>query len=163
MNISLERLKELFEYKDGSLVWKVRAANRVKVGDIAGGTNGKKQPYMRVMVDGHRYLVHRLIYAWHYGFMPEIVDHINGNVLDNRIENLRQATKSQNHQNSCYHKNNTSGAKNVSWNKRQNKWCVSLRVNKKKIHIGTFNDFEFADLVAHEARSLHFGQFARNN
>ena len=163
MDISLKRLQELFDYKNGFLVWKMRAANRVKVGDIAGGTNGKKQPYMRVRVDGKRYLVHRLIYAWHHGFIPELVDHINGNILDNRIENLRQATKSQNHQNSCLCKSNTSGAKNVSWDKRQNKWCVSIKVDKKKIQIGRFKDFEFADLVAHEARALYFGKFARNN
>jgi hypothetical protein len=161
--LTQERLKELFDYKNGSLIWNVRVANRVHVGDVAGGTNGQKDPYVRVRVDGKRYLLHRLIYAWHTGLFYEIIDHANGNIHDNRIENLRPATSSQNQQNSCTPKNNTSGSKNVSWNKRQSKWCVFLRIHNRKKHIGVFKDFELADLVAQEARALYFGQFARNH
>lgn len=155
-------IKNLFDYFDGNLIWKTSSARRVKVGDIAGGTNGKKQPYKRIRVNGKRYLAHRLIFLWHHGYMPEIIDHINGNVEDNRIENLRSATKSQNGINSKKPSNNTSGNKNVYWYSAGKKWEVRLTSQKKVFYFGRFEDYELAELVALEARDKYHGKFANN-
>lgn len=154
--------KCLFEYRDGRLFWKIRPANRIKIGDKAGGTNGKKEPYLRLRIKEKRYLVHKIIFLIHYGYMPEIVDHIDGDISNNAIENLREATKEQNRQNSRTNKNNTSGSKNVFWQKSNKHWLVRLRCNGRKIDCGTFKEFELADLVAHEARSLYHKNFARH-
>ncbi len=98
----------------------------------------------------------------HYGYLPNYIDHINNISTDNRIENLREANKSENNYNSKLRITNVSGAKNVCWNKKQKKWIVSLGVNNQIKYFGSFNDFELADLVAIEARSKYHKQFANN-
>jgi hypothetical protein len=79
-------LHKYFDYKDGKLYR--------KNGNLAG--NILKSGYGLVSVKGKRFGIHRVIYAMHHGFMPEIVDHIDGNPSNNNIQNLRSATKSQN-------------------------------------------------------------------
>ena len=115
-----------------------------------------------VEIDHKSYSVHRLVWLMHHGVLPEFLDHINGNKLDNRIENLRPATKSQNNQNKRLYSNNTSGVKGVCWHKRIKKWQVNVRVNGKQKSFGFFDDIELAELVASEARNKLHGQFARH-
>lgn len=88
-------------------------------------------------------------------------DHINGNGLDNRRENLRICTHAENMRNSRPHSNNTSGFKGVAWNKRESKWVAHIRLNRKRIHLGYFDTAEAA-ATAYEkaARELH-GEFSR--
>jgi uncharacterized protein YkuJ len=99
---------------------------------------------------------------WHTGVMPEELDHINRNTLDNRIENLRVANKSQNACNRTVFANNTSGIKGVSWNARNKKWFVYVDVNKKRNNIGYFDDIDLAELVAIEAREKLHGVYANH-
>ena len=118
------------------------------------------------VVVGHKrsYLIaSRLVFLLHHGYMPEIVDHIDGNPENNKIENLRVANKSTNGMNKKLRCDSKTGIKNVSWYKRANKWQVSLSVNKRRKTIGYFKDLELADLVAQEARNLYHGQFARHS
>ena len=107
--------------------------------------------------------MHRLIFLFHYGYLPKIIDHIDGNPLNNDIKNLRESTHIENCQNAKKRTTNTSGCKNVSWHKPANKWAVRLSINQKKVFFGLFEDIELADLVAHEARDLYHGKFARHN
>jgi len=65
-----------------------------------------------------------LIFLYHHGYLPKFVDHIDGNKKNNRIENLREATKSQNAMNQKVSTRNTSGIKGVMWHKRDKKWFV---------------------------------------
>ncbi len=81
--------------------------------------------------------------------------------MDNRIENLRLATASQNMMNRKKFKNNRSGVTGVSWHKKSERWFVYIDANKKRKNIGYFDDFELAELVAIEARDLYHGKFAR--
>ena len=152
----------MFEYKDGVLYWKVSTAQCVEIGNAVGGTNGRKNPYLRTKINNQRYLVHRIIFLMWHGYMPEIVDHIDGNISNNKIDNLRPANRCENRHNASKNKNNTSNCKNVFYHKNRNVWMVRVMANKKIIHCGTFKDFELAELVAHEARNLYHGQFARH-
>jgi tRNA U34 2-thiouridine synthase MnmA/TrmU len=98
------------------------------------------------------------------GFETNLIcDHINRNGLDNRKENLRLATKTQNLMNSKKRKNTSSKYKGVSLYKRYNKWESKISVNKKLIHIGLFN-YEVDAARAYDMMAkIHFGEFANLN
>ena len=88
------------------------------------------------------------------------VDHINKDRLDNRLENLRLATRSQQNQNKGLQKNNTSGFKGVSWSKQTNKYRAQIMVNKQSISLGFYTDPIEAAHIRDEAALEHFGEFA---
>jgi hypothetical protein len=157
--ITQELTHRLFEYRDGELYWKVSVGS-VKAGAKAGTL---KQPgYFKTRIDGKFYLNHRLIFLMHHGHLPEYLDHIDNNPSNNRIENLRAATLTENKYNSKLSKNNTSGVKGVSWYKAENNWRVKIYVNGKQKHFGYFEDLELADLVATMAREKYHGAFANH-
>ena len=161
MSLTQEEAHRLFEYKDGVLYWKNCTSRAVKNGSKAGHSNS--YGYWRIETKYGSLAAHRIVFLMHHGYMPKIVDHIDGNKLNNKIENLRAATYTENSYNSRIGKRNTSGSKNISWRPNQCKWRVRVNANGKTITIGQFEDFEFADLVAQEARSLYHGQFARHH
>jgi hypothetical protein len=159
--ITQDQVKDLFEYREGELYRKVRTANCVQIGDKAGSLNGTG--YLRTRINNKHYQNHRIIFLYHHGYLPQFVDHADNNPLNNKIENLREATAAQNQHNKLIQKNNTSGVKGVSWHKPSNKWLVHLRVNGKKKHFGCYNDIELAELVAQEVRTKYHGQYARHS
>ena len=156
--ITQAELLELFDYKNGEIYWKKTFSKKTKIGNKA----GRKQSlgYIQVNVNKKSYLAHRIIFAMHNGYFPKSIDHINGSKSDNRIENLREVTASQNLQNTKKPITNTSGYKNVYFHPSRNKWQVKLVVNKTNKSFGYYDDLELADLVAQEARNKHFGEFA---
>ena len=162
--VTQERLKELFDYQDGQLIWTVKKAQSIKIGTAAGWANRDVhgQQYMNIELDGKSYKSHRLVFMYHHGYFPKRVDHIDGNRFNNRIENLREVTASQNAQNSKFRKNNKSGFKNVHFEKRNQKWRVLLQVDGVAKSFGYYDDVELAGLVAAEARDKFCGQYARH-
>lgn len=154
---------QFLEYDSGDLIWKVDRGSQLVKGKVAGSLH---DGYVRVRLAemGGRLFAHNIIWQMFNGSIPEdmYVDHINGNRSDNRIENLRLVTKSQNGQNQKLHSNNTSGCKNVSWHSGRNKWVVSIQVDNKRKQIGYFDDLELADLVAQEARNKYHGVYANH-
>jgi hypothetical protein len=164
--ITQKRLHDLFEYrKDGNLIWKVSISNRVKIGDIVGYIDsGQKPLYRRTQLDGKKHRVHRLIFLYHYGHItPGMdIDHIDGNSLNNRIDNLREATRSQNLQNSKISSNNTSGVKGVLWDKKYRRWEVRLSIEGKVKYLGQYKTLEEAEAVVKEARVKYHGEYARH-
>jgi hypothetical protein len=153
--ITQARLKELFDYVDGHFVIK-------ETGLIKKETPiTKHHRYARIVVDNKAYAVHRLIYLFHKGELPKILDHIDNDRSNNSIENLREATQQQNCLNRVRHSNNTSGCKNVHWDKAVKKWAVAMSINRVRKTFGYFEDLEFAALVAEEARRKFHGNFAR--
>ena len=159
-SIAQQKLHELFEYRDGKLFWKIRKAACVYIGNEAGSID--KKGYRRVMINNKSYKTHRLVFMMHYGYLPKQVDHIDGNKLNNNIENLRQATHGQNRQNSKIQKNNTSGVKGINWQKRDNKWQARVMLNKKSHQIGYFETLEEAKKAIEKARQQLHGEFARH-
>lgn len=149
----------LFEYRDGVLHWKIRPANCIRAGDVAGYKN--PDGYWRVLHHKKMYLTHRIIYLMHHGELPEFVDHINGRRDDNRIENLRVATKAQNAQNARLQRNNTSGVKGVRQDHGR-KWYCHLKVNKTSKCVYGFETKELAQEFIELWRELAHGQFANH-
>lgn len=157
--LSQEEVKELFDYADGQLLWKTRASNRAPVGSVAGSVD--KRGYAHVRIRTKAYLVHRIIFLWHHGYLPKVVDHADGNVANNVVENLREATQQQNCCNAKRPTHNSSGVKGVHWHKGAGKWQARVMVNKKTLSLGLYEDVELAALVAAEGRAKYHGAFAR--
>lgn len=152
-------MNNLFEYKDGKLLWKVSRSNAISIGQEAGTDYAKG--YKRVYFNGKTYAVHRVIWELFNGKIPDgmHIDHIDGNASNNRIENLRLATPSQNAMNRVA--KGRIKLKNVSFCAENNKYKVSLQANGKRIFCGHYEDIELADLVAQEARHKYHGIYAR--
>ena len=151
--ITQQRLHELFDYVDGELI---RRGKRKKGGTVS--TRG----YKKIGVDYKIYGEHQLVFLHHHGYLPEQIDHIDGNKLNNKIENLRAADNSKNMMNRELLRNNTSGAKGVFWDREYNKWRVAVRSNGVLRSFGRYIDFELAELVATEAREKYHGVFANH-
>ena len=152
MKITINRLKELLHYspESGEFIWKVDRKRLAKAGTIAGTTNGCG--YRQISIDSTVYLAHRL--AWFYCFeeWPTLLDHINRNRSDNRLDNLREVTQSINIHNS---KNlpSKSGFRNAR--KVGSKYQSEIKVSGKSIHLGMFNTAELASQAAVDYRKLH--------
>jgi hypothetical protein len=155
-------VKQLFAYDNGNLI-RLQASGGNLSNSIAGWTtvcNGVS--YRKVNVDKKTYYVHRIIYLWHHGHMPKVIDHINNNSLDNRIENLREATQSQNCANQRLNKNNKSGAKGVTHNAKSKKYIARVMVNRKNIWLGSYYSIEDAINAYKVGSEKYFGEFARS-
>ena len=164
--LTQETVREMFDYReDGNLVRRYATmgngnyAGRV-IGTTPNGTRANR--YSQTKIHGKCWCVHKLIYLYHHGVVPEQLDHINKDSADNRIENLRVASGSENACNRKLFANSTSGSKGVSWHKAQSRWFVYVDIRKKRKNIGYFDDLELADLVATEARNLYHGAFVRH-
>lgn len=119
-----QRLKELLDYyaKSGDFTWKVRRGS-VHVGDLAGAIKREEKydlNYICIDIDGKQYKAHRLVFAWCFGvdLGDFLVDHIDGDGLNNRLSNLRIVDGKQNNENKRMLKNNTSGYMGVCWAKK---------------------------------------------
>lgn len=158
--ITQEYLKEIFDYKDGNLFWKKRTGPRSKINEIAGHL--RKNGYVQVILHRKIYVAHRLIWLWIHGEWPKNeVDHIDGNKSNNKIENLRDVTKSQNQQNRLKTRQNTSGYKGVFFHARSNKWIAKITLNKKQNYLGYFSSPLDAHNAYCEAAKKFHGEFAK--
>lgn len=93
----------------------------------------------------------------------EIVDHINHDTFDNRDENIRICTQSENMMNTIIPNTNKSGFKGVSKQKRDNKWRAYITINKKQIHLGSFDTYEEAVEARKKANEKYQGIFSYPN
>ena len=159
--ITQENIKNLFIYDDGKLLWKSKPSKTspIKLGLEAGTL--MNDGYKRTHIYKKYYAIHRLVFLMHKGYLPKYIDHIDGDSLNNRIENLREATASQNGQNKKLSKNNTSGVKGVYFSKA-NKWIAQLKINKEVAYLGCFDDIKLAENAVKEARSKNHGEFSRH-
>ena len=154
-----KRFNEAFEYRNGDIYWKINP-NNIKIGSLVGASY--PSGYRRTRLDKKSYSVHRIIYTMFHGEIPDglHIDHINGVTTDNRIENLRLVTVSQNAMNRKPRKTNT-GIPNVSYCKENGKYRVQITVNNKRMLLEHFDNLELAELVAIEARDKFHGKYAR--
>jgi hypothetical protein len=165
----LEKLKSLLDYESdtGLFKWKMRAVaaredkifNSRFAGKTAGTING--HGYVQINVSGRLHKAHRLAWLFAHGSCPSLIDHINRDKTDNRICNLREATKAQNAVNSGATARSKTGVKGVSWSDKENKWIAYIRVDGRSKRIGGFKDISAAaSAYRSHSISLH-GDFAR--
>ena len=160
-DLTVDLLNELFEYdkETGKLYWKV-VRQRGNVGDEVGCDNGRG--YLVTRINDKVYRVHRVIFLMHKGYLPKTLDHVNGDRADNRIENLRAVTSSQNQYNRKLNKNNTSGYKGVYYHKKTAKFRARISHLNKNIYLGSYNTPEEADVAVRAAREKLHGSFAHH-
>ena len=163
---SQEQLREIFTLRDNNtqpFLWKIKPSQSTKIGDVAGSLN-KSDGYYVIKFGGIAYRLHRLVWIYHNGDIPDkmLVDHIDGNPLNNKIENLRLSTNSQNICNSKIPSTNTSGVKGVHWDKSNNKWRAQMKINHKTKNLGSFDTIEEAETVVIALRNNLHGEFARH-
>jgi hypothetical protein len=160
--LSHARLLEMLAYdaNTGIFTWRIRPHKHgAKVGDIAGS---RTQRYCRVSINGYRYPAHRLAWFYVHGEWPENeLDHRLRISTDNRLSELRPATRSQNAINRGLNKNNTSGAKGVRWNIQAKRWLAFITKDGRKFHLGGFKNFNEAVAARQQTEQRLFGEFAR--
>jgi hypothetical protein len=159
--ITQERLKELYDYDPKTGLFTQRFNRR---GTFAGRTAGSKgkNGYIKLCVDKNHLLAHRLAWLYMNGQFPPMIDHINGQRDDNRIENLRICTSHENHCNVAIAKNNTSGVKGISFSAQTQKWKPQVMCKGKRYFLGYFESLVDAEAALKELREKLHGDFARH-
>lgn len=139
--LTQDTVRELFEYhKDGYLIRRCDCG-KTKKGDVAGWLD-ISTGYRRCTIGGKKYRVNRLIWLYHYKELPILIDHEDQDKLNNRINNLRVLTNSENAQNTGNYSTNTSGIKGVYRIKGViERWRSRIMYNGKSKNLGCFDDF----------------------
>ena len=104
--------------------------------------------------------MHHVVLPLQKGLM---IDHINGNGLDNRRANLRLVTKSQNMMNRGKQINNKSGYMGVCWHKQHGRWRAYIKVNKKQISLGLYDTLKEAAKAYNEGAKKYHREYAYLN
>jgi len=154
-NLTQKELKEYLRYNpDTGLFTYIKAKSGVRVGQTAGSLNGRG--YTLVKINGVSHHAARLAFLYMIGSFPKnIVDHINKIRTDNRWENLQDITNQENCRKKGMNKNNKSGVTGVRWNKKLNKWQVTLRSEGKNKHFGVFSELLDATKAIQQAKKDH--------
>lgn len=159
----INELKQVLEYspKSGIFTWKVTRW-RAYAGTIAGTKT--RAGYIDITYKQKHYYAHRLAWAFMTGNWPKAdIDHINGKGDDNRWENLREATRSQNMMNAQKQLFGKNPYKGVSWSNITKKWHAYIWVNGNRRHLGYYSSSEEAKMAYNIAARELFGDFARYN
>lgn len=148
--LAQDLLRELFDYRaDGQLIWKVQRSSRGVLGTVAGSVGSvNRDGYRIIRINKMPYYAHRLVWVWHYGAEPHgELDHINRDPADNRIENLRDVTASQNQ----WNRKHTGGVR-IGYD---GQWRASIGMNGRRIHLGSaFATKEDAEQAVADAKKL---------
>jgi hypothetical protein len=140
--LTQSRAKELFDYnpETGDITWKASNSNVVKIGQKAGSLDRLGNRIV-IMADKTIYRAHQIAFLIMQGYIPEEVDHINGDSSDNAWDNLRGVSHSENMQNRKLCSNNTTGIMGVAWNKNNNNWRVRIKHANIFHEVGSFINF----------------------
>lgn len=155
-----EYLLQIFEDAGTTVKWRVAKGSKVYVGMPVTCLTDKG--YLRVMVDGQTYLVHRVLFKMRTGREPEAIDHIDGDKQNNSDTNLREATRSMNGFNRPAQSNSSSGFKNVTKCKETGKWHAKVSVKRRAFYGPRTDDILQAAEDAKRLRQLHHGDFAHD-
>ncbi len=143
--LTAERLRELLDYNQhtGEFVWRV-SCRGTKAGDIAGSSGNEGRRH--ITIGYARFKAHRLAWLYVHGVWPKgLIDHINGTPSDNRIDNLREATVSENQCNQkVAHSHNKTGLLGAHWREDKNKYRSRISIDGREVFLGYFDTAEDA-------------------
>lgn len=165
MAITHAELKHHFRYHPRTGTWeRLRQCGSMKpgtkVGFIVRDREGRLYNFLTFR--GARYKMSRLAFFYMRGEWPVgVVDHKDGDTLNDRWRNLRDCDPERNNWNKGTYSNNKSGFKGVNWCKARSCWIARIRVKSKRHFLGYFDDPATAGLVYKAAARKHFGEFAR--
>ena len=130
----------IYNKETGVFTWSKPMYHNVKKGSIADSRQGTGYKHIGATINGIRKRIksHRLAWYIVYGELPDIIDHIDGNGMNNKISNLRSCSHRENQLNRGVQLNNKSGYKGVSYCKLSNKWKAQITHKKEKIYLGLF-------------------------
>lgn len=159
---SIKELRERFSYnpETGEIRYR-EATNRTRVGSVAGSLS--ERGYRYIQFKGRKYMAHHIAWAMHYGEWPPErveIDHENRDASDNRIDNLRLASRSQNNLNRGRLRNNRAGLKGVTFHKSMGRWRATISVDGRHKHIGYYPTPEEAHAAYVKAAYDFHGEFA---
>lgn len=156
------------DFETGKLFWKPRPPSMFRTENVCDAWNFRyacEEAFLTVNPSGYRmgevlgktYAAHRVLWLLHTKAWPaQFIDHINGDPSDNRIVNLRAATKRENQRNKRMQKNNTSGTVGVIWIKHLSKWRAMIGIDGRGYALGTFDNIEDA-IAARKAAEKRCG------
>jgi hypothetical protein len=157
--LTQERLKNLLHYNpDTGVFTRINKFRNLPANSVVGcvGAGG----YMQCSIDSRMYKMHRLAWLYVHGRWPiDQIDHINHDVTDNRICNLREVSCAENHQNRARRTKSSSGYLGVGWHKRDKCWQAHIEIDGKRLHLGYYANLDeaiavrkFAELTYHPTR-----------
>lgn len=164
--VPVSRLREVLDYdrETGVLRWRHRPEarpcfNARHTGKVAGHLN--KNGYVSLRVDRVSLLAHRAIWALVHGEWPSCeIDHRDRNKSNNRLFNLRPASRSNQLANTTLRVDNVARTKGVCWEGRRKRWRATISVSEKQKYLGLFKEIEDAKAAYSKAASETFGEFA---
>ena len=158
-DLSINDVFFYLDYINGNFYWKNPTSFRVKKGELA---QVQGQRYLHLTINKKRYVKHKLVFFIHHGYAPKIIDHIDGNPLNNEISNLREADKYQNTWNAKVRRHSSIGLKGVTFHPQTKKYRARIRCKHKTYSLGLFATKEEAHQAYCKASlTLHqeFGRF----
>lgn len=162
LTFSIDYLRAEIEYNPstGSMVWRNTSANGLRVASSPCGRLDK-DGYRILNIENHSFMAHRIAWAMAHGAFPSsCIDHWNGIRDDNRLSNLRIATRSQNIANTAVKA--ASGIKGVT-QRRNGSWQAQIKVNGINRYLGTHKTIDQAEKAYEDAARSAFGEFRFSN
>lgn len=154
MNRLQARLRAAHKYEPGTgIFYRLQKRGGHDAGGVSGTVN-KFSGYRLIQFEGKQHYAHRLAFLYMMGRWPLQVDHINGQRDDNRWDNLRECTNSENAQNSYGRSHNKSGVTGVHYDTHSGRWRAAIRAGGKEHKLGRFKTLEEAAAARAEAKLL---------
>ncbi len=153
--------KEMFNYIDGELYWRIAPSGKIAIGQKVGTLT--KTGYIKVSINHKRHPVHKIIWIMLNGEIPEgmTITHLDKNKTNNKIENLMLCKFSETYFGKRIYSNNTSGYKGVYWDEATQKWRAAIGYKGRKFALGYFESKEKAYAAYCKAAEKYFGELAR--
>jgi hypothetical protein len=161
--ITIDRLRELLHYNPdtGIFTWRVTRSRKAKAGTQAGSLHTRRL-YVVIRIEQQNYAAHRLAWAYVHGQWPlGDLDHVSMDYADNRIANLRPASRSENMGNTKPHRDNACGLKGANFDSRRGRWVSYIMKDGHHKWLGYFDTAEQAHTAYCEEAARLFGTFAR--
>lgn len=149
-----------YDLENGVLRWRRQVGLRGVKGEEVGNLDGNG--YRSFRHNKKNYQAHRVIFFMLHGYVPEYIDHVDGNRLNNSPENLREATASQNAQNQSLRSDNNSGVKGVAWCNTRGGWRSRVCMNGKEYFCGVHGSVEEAEKAVRAKREELHGEYANH-